>query len=50
MKNNFFKPVCIVFVGKSAEPKLFNDIVTSILAISKQHTYNMIILIDFDDF
>lgn len=50
MKNNFFKPVCIVFLSKSADPKLFIDIVSSILAISKQHTYNMIILIDFDDF
>jgi hypothetical protein len=30
--------------------KLYNDICTSLLAISKQHTYNMIVLIDFDDF
>ena len=50
MKNNFLKPVCIIFVSKSSNTQLYNDIVTSILAISKQHTYNMIILIDFDDF
>ena len=30
MKNNFFKPVCIVFLSKSADSKLFNEIIDKI--------------------
>jgi len=50
MKNNFLKPVCIIFVSKNTDNKLYDDITTSILAVSKNNTYNMTILIDFDDF
>ena len=50
MKNNFYKPICITFVSKSSNPKLYLDITTSLLAISKTLSYNMILIIDFDDF
>ncbi len=50
MKNNFLKPVCIIFVSKSSNTELYNDITKSVLVISKQHTYNMVVVIDFDDF
>jgi hypothetical protein len=50
IKNNFYKPICLIFVTKSADTKLYNDITTSLLAISKEQQYNMLILIDFDDF
>jgi hypothetical protein len=50
MKNNFLKPICIIFVSKSMDKKLYDDVATSIKAISKQLTYSMILIIDFDDF
>ena len=50
MKNNFLKPICIIFVSKSMDKKLYDDIAISIKAISKQLTYSMILIIDFDDF
>ena len=50
IKNNFYKPICITFVSKSSNPKLYNDITVSLLAISKVQTYNLIVVIDFDDF
>jgi hypothetical protein len=50
MKNNFLKPICIIFVSKSMDKKLYDDIATSIKSMSKQLTYSMILIIDFDDF
>jgi hypothetical protein len=50
IKNNFYKPICLVFLSKSADTKMYNDITVSLLAISKEQPYNMIIIIDFDDF
>ena len=50
IKNNFYKPICLIFVSKSADAKLYNDITVSLLAISKEQQYNMLVIIDFDDF
>jgi hypothetical protein len=50
MKNNFLKPIFIIFVSKSIDKKLYDDIATTLKAMSKQLTYGMILVIDFDDF
>jgi len=50
MKNNFLKPIFIIFVSKSIDKKLYDEIALSLKTISKQLTYSMILIIDFDDF
>lgn len=50
MKNHFYKPVCIIFVSKSTDTKLYTDITSTLVTFSKQLTYLMMVLIDFDDF
>jgi len=50
MKNNFLKPICIIFVSKSMDKKLYDDVATTIKSMSKQLTYSMILIIDFDNF
>ncbi len=50
MKNNFLKPIFIIFVSKSIDKKLYDDIAVTLKALSKQLTYGMILVINFDDF
>ncbi len=50
MKNNFYKPVCIVFLSKNSNTKVYQEITSAILEMSKHLTYLMIVVIDFDDF
>jgi hypothetical protein len=50
MKNNFYKPICIIFLSKQLDKKMYDDIATSLLVVSKYQTYVMIVIIDFDDF
>ena len=50
MKNNFLKPICIIFVSKTMDKKLYDDIAITLKSLSKQLTYSMILIVDFDDF
>ena len=50
MRNNFYKPICIIFLSKLMDEKFYSDICTTLLTVSKKNTYNMTILIDFDNF
>ena len=49
MKNNFYKPICVIFISKS-NSLIYDDLCTTLLSVSKLNSYNMTILIDFDDF
>jgi flagellar biosynthesis GTPase FlhF len=50
MKNNFLKPICIIFVSKTMDKKLYDDVAITLKSLSKQLTYSMILIVDFDDF
>lgn len=50
MRNNFFKPICIVFASRSADEESYKNVSEMLLTISKKNSYIMLILIDFDDF
>jgi len=50
MKTNFLKPIFLIFVSKSIDKKLYDDIATTLKTLSKQLTYAMILVINFDDF
>jgi hypothetical protein len=50
IKNNFYKPTYIIFVSKSLDKKLYNEIAETLKSLSKVLTYGMILIIDFDDF
>ena len=50
MKKNFLKPISIIFVSKSIDKKLYDDIATTLKDLSKQLTYSMVLIVDFDDF
>jgi len=50
IRNNFYKPICIIFVSKLMDTKLYDEISVILMAISKKNTYNMTIIIDFDNF
>ena len=50
MRNNFYKPICIVFVSKLMDTKIYEEIATALMTISKKNTYTMHIIIDFDNF
>jgi hypothetical protein len=49
MKNNFYKPVCVVFISKS-QYQLYNELCSTLLTVSKLYTYIMTVIIDFDNF
>ena len=50
MKKNFYKPICIVFISKSQNKQLYEDVSLALLTSAKKNTYIMNILIDFDNF
>jgi hypothetical protein len=50
MRNNFLKPICIVFASKSSDQEFYKNVSETLLAVSKKNSYIMQILIDFDDF
>ena len=50
MKTNFLKPIFLIFISKSMDKKLYDDIATTLKTLSKQLTYAMILVINFDDF
>ena len=50
MKNNFYKPICIVFLSKLTNSKIYDDLSMTLLTASKINTYNMTVIIDFDNF
>ena len=50
MKNNMYKPICICFLSKSHNNNMWNDLLSTLLTISKINTYLMNIIIDFDNF
>ena len=49
MKNNFYKPICIVFISKS-QNNMYNDLSSTLLTLSKVNSYIMTVIIDFDNF
>ncbi len=50
IKNNFFKPICIVFTSKEIEKDFEDKIANLFKDISKNNTYCMHLLINLDNF
>ena len=50
MKNHFLKPICIIFVSKIMDKKLYDEIAVTLKSLSTQLTYSMILIVDFNDF
>ena len=50
IKNNFFKPICIVFTSKEIEKEFEDKIANIFKEVSKKNTYCMYLLINLDNF
>jgi hypothetical protein len=50
IKNNFFKPICIIFTSKETDKELEDNIANLFKSISKQNTYCIHLLINLDNF
>ena len=50
IRKNFYKPICIIFISKSSDNELYDNLCLTLIALSKNNSYNMIVVIDFDDF
>jgi len=50
IKNNYYKPICIVFLSKNDDPDAYKNITMSLIEMSKILTYIIIVVINFDDF
>ena len=50
IKNNFFKPICIIFTTKDIVKDFEENIANLFKTISKQNTYCMHLLINLDNF
>ncbi len=50
IKNNFFKPICIIFTTKEIEKEFEDKIANLFKEVSKNNTYCMYLLINLDNF
>jgi uncharacterized protein YjbI with pentapeptide repeats len=50
IKNNFFKPICIIFTTKKTEKEFEDNIATLFKNLSKHNTYCLHLLINLDNF
>jgi hypothetical protein len=50
IKNNFFKPICIIFTTKDTNKEFEDNIAELFKKLSKQNTYCMHLLINLDNF
>jgi len=50
IKNNFFKPICIIFTNKKTEKEFEDNIATLFKNLSKHNTYCLHLLINLDNF
>ena len=50
MKNNFYKPISIFFLSKNNDKKLYDDVANNLITLSKQLTYCIMLIVNFDDF
>ena len=50
MMKNFYKPICVIFITKNKDISIYNDLCSTLLALSKVNTYSITIIIDFDNF
>jgi hypothetical protein len=50
IKNNFFKPICIIFTTKDTEKEFEDNIAGLFKTLAKQNTYCMHLLINLDNF
>ncbi len=50
IKNNFFKPICIIFTTKEMEKEFEDKIANLFKEVSKNNTYCMYLLINLDNF
>jgi hypothetical protein len=49
-KNNFLKPIFLIFVNDKTDKTLVNEIETTLRALSKKNTYSITLLINLDNF
>ena len=50
IKNNFFKPICIIFTTKDTEKDFEDNVAGLFKTLAKQNTYCMHLLINLDNF
>jgi hypothetical protein len=50
IKNNFFKPICIIFTTKDTDKEFEDNIANLFKTLAKQNTYCMHLLINLDNF
>jgi len=50
IKNNFFKPICIIFTTKKTDKEFEDNIATLFKDLSKHNTYCLHLLINLDNF
>ena len=50
IKNNFFKPICIIFTTKDNEKDFEDNVAGLFKTLAKQNTYCMHLLINLDNF
>jgi hypothetical protein len=49
-KNNFLKPIFLIFVNDKTDKTLVNEIETTLRTLSKKNTYSITLLINLDNF
>ena len=49
-KNNFLKPIFLIFVNDKIDKTLVNEIETTLRALSKKNTYSITLIINLDNF
>ena len=50
IKNNFLKPICIIFINDSISSNLIDEIALTLKEIAKKNTYSMFLIVNLDKF